>query len=147
MSISRTLSSAALKAPASALDPALWAGRALSFVVVAFLLLDGVMKLIDLPVVGETLQQLGYLPSLARGLGVLTVGIGVLYAIPRTAFLGAVLLTGLLGGAMATHLRVGSPIFSHLLFGLYVGLLAWVGLYLRDPRLRALVFRSAKAVA
>ncbi len=147
MSISRTLSSAALKAPASALGPALWAGRALSFVVVAFLLLDGVMKLIDLPVVGETLQQLGYLPSLARGLGVLTVGIGVLYAIPRTAFLGAVLLTGLLGGAMATHLRVGSPIFSHLLFGLYVGLLAWVGLYLRDPRLRALVFRSAKAVA
>jgi hypothetical protein len=147
MSISPTLRSASIQAPAPALGPALWAGRAMSFIVVAFLLLDGLMKLIDLPVVGETLRLLGYPPSLARGLGVLTVGIGVVYAIPRTAFLGAVLLTGLLGGAMATHLRVGSPIFTHLLFGLYVGLLAWGGLYLRDPRLRALFFRSAKAVA
>src|SRR3978361_2056613 len=116
----------------------LWAGRVMSFVVIAFLLFDGLIKVIELPVVGETLQQLGYPPGLARSLGVLTVGIGVLYAVPRTAFLGAILLTGLLGGAMATHRRVGSPIFTHFLFGLYVGLLAWGGLYLRDPRLRAL---------
>ena len=104
------------------------------------------MKLIELPVVAETLQQLGYPPGLARSLGALTIGIGVLYAVPRTAFLGAVLLTGLLGGAMATHLRVGSPIFSHFLFGLYVGLLAWGGLYLRDPRLRALFSQEVVAV-
>ena len=58
---------------------------------------------------------------------------------PRTAVLGAILLTGLFGGAMATHLRIGSPLFSHLLFGLYLGLLVWGGLYLRDARLRALI--------
>jgi hypothetical protein len=111
----------------------------MSFVVVAFLLFDGTIKVLDLPVVGETLEGLGYSASLARGLGVLTLAIAVLYAVPRTALLGAVLLTGLLGGAMATHLRVGSPVFTHLLFGLYVGLLAWAGLLLRDPRLRVLL--------
>ncbi len=63
----------------------------------------------------------------------------LLYAVPRTAVLGAILLTGLFGGAMATHLRIGSPLFSHLLFGLYLGLLVWGGLYLRDARLRALI--------
>jgi hypothetical protein len=63
----------------------------------------------------------------------------LLYAVPRTSVLGAILLTGLFGGAMATHLRVGSPLVSHLLFGLYLGLLMWGGLYLRDARLRALI--------
>jgi hypothetical protein len=119
---------------------ALWAGRIISGIVVAFLLLDGVVKVLDLAVVGETLNQLGYPASLARGLGVLTLLIAVLYAVPRTAFLGAVLLTGLLGGAMATHLRVGSPLFTHLLFGLYLGVLAWAGLWLRDARLRAVAW-------
>ena len=73
----------------------------------------------------------------------MTLACVVLYAWPRTAVLGAILMTGLLGGAIATHLRVGSPTFSHLLFGLYLGLLAWGGLYLRDPRLRALMPLSA----
>ena len=74
----------------------------------------------------------------------LTLLIAVLCAIPRTAFIGAVLLTGLLGGAMATHLPVGSPVFKHLLFGRYIGVLAWGGLWLRDPILRAMVGRPVR---
>lgn len=119
---------------------ALWIGRAMSGLVVAFLIFDGGIKLAPLSVVTETMQQLGYSgsPELARGLGVLTLAIALLYALPRTSILGAILLTGLLGGAMATHLRAGSPLFSHLFFGLYLGLIAWGGLYLRDVRLRRL---------
>ena len=126
--------------------PMLWTGRILSGLVILFLFLDGAIKVIPLPVVNETLIQLGYsgdVTSVARGIGVLTIAIGVLYAFPRTAFFGAVLLTGLLGGAMATHLRVGSPVFTHFLFGLYVGLMAWGGLYLRSPQLRAVLFQHS----
>ena len=123
---------------------AVWAGRIMSGIVVAFLTMDGAIKILDLAAVGDTLRQLGYPASLARGLGVLTLLIAVLYAVPRTAFLGAVLLTGLLGGAMATHLRVGSPVFTHHFFGLYIGVLAWGGLWLRDPRLRGVVGRPVQ---
>lgn len=120
---------------------ALWIGRAMSGLVVAFLIFDGGIKLAPLSVVTETMQQLGYSgsPELARGLGVMTLAIALLYALPRTSILGAILLTGLLGGAMATHLRVGSRLFSHLFFGLYLGLIAWGGLYLRNIRLRRLI--------
>ena len=120
---------------------ALWAGRIMSGLVVAFLIFDGVIKLMALPIVTETMDQLGYGASmnLARGLGILTLVCAGLYAVPRTSILGAILLTGLLGGAMATHLRIGSPLFTHLFFGLYLGLLAWGGLYLRDDRLRTLI--------
>jgi hypothetical protein len=120
---------------------ALWIGRVLSGLVIVFLLLDGAIKLVPIAEVTQTMQQLGYSGSVAqaRGLGVLTLACALLYALPRTAILGAILLTGLLGGAMASHLRVDSPVFSHLLFGLYVGLMAWGGLYLRDSALRALV--------
>jgi hypothetical protein len=124
-------------APASA--AARWTGRILSALVVLFLLLDGAIKVVEMEVVKQSLAELGYPQEIAFGLGILTLAIGVLYAIPRSAVLGAILLTGLLGGAMATHLRVGSPLFSHLLFGLYVGLMAWGGLFLRDQRLRALL--------
>lgn len=124
-------------APAS--GAARWTGRILSAVVVLFLLLDGAIKVVEMEVVKQSLAELGYPQEIAFGLGILTLAIGVLYAIPRSAVLGAILLTGLLGGAMATHLRVGSPLFSHLLFGLYVGLMAWGGLFLRDQRLRALL--------
>ncbi|OYU89698.1 MAG: hypothetical protein CFE29_11590 [Bradyrhizobiaceae bacterium PARB1] len=119
----------------------LWIGRILSGLVIAFLLMDGGIKLVPIKEVTETLQQLGYSGSLgqARLLGILTLGCALLYAVPRTSVLGAILLTGLLGGAMATHLRVDSPLFTHLLFGLYIGLMAWGGLYLRDPALRALM--------
>lgn len=125
----------------------LWTGRVMSGLVIAFLIFDGGIKLAPLSVVTETMQQLGYSgsPELARGLGVMTLAIALLYGLPRTSILGAVLLTGLLGGAMATHLRVGSPLFSHLFFGLYLGLLAWGGLYLRDAGLRRLIPLRAEA--
>ncbi len=116
-----------------------FAGRCISGLVVAFLLFDSAIKLADLPVVGETLEGLGYDRTLSQPLGVLTLGATLLYGLPRTAVLGAIVLTGLFGGAMATHLRAGSPIFSHLLFGLYLGVLTWAGLYLRDARLRRLL--------
>jgi len=120
-------------------NKALWTGRVMSGLVVLFLVFDGIIKLVPLKEVTETLAQLGYPTELAQGLGVLTLLCTVLYAVPRTSTLGAILLTGLFGGAMATHLRIGSPVFSHLLFGGYLGLLAWGGLYLRDPRVRALL--------
>ena len=120
-----------------------WTGLVMSGLVIAFLLLDGVIKLVPIAAVTETLAALGYPPGLERGLGVLTLVCTLLYAVPRTSVLGAILLTGLFGGAMATHLRVGSPLLSHLLFGLYLGLLVWGGLYLRDARLRTLMpFRT-----
>jgi hypothetical protein len=117
------------------------AGWVLSGLAIAFLLMDGGMKLVPLGVVTETMQQLGYpgTAELARTLGIVTIVGTLLYAWPLTALLGAILLTGYMGGAMATHLRVGSPLFSHLLFGFYLGLMIWGGLWLRDPRLRALM--------
>lgn len=122
-------------------NTAVWAGRIMSGLVIAFLLFDGAVKLVPIDPVTETMEQLGYPVSatLARGLGVVTLVCTVLYLVPQTSVLGAILLTGYLGGAIATHLRVGSPIFSHLLFGLYLGLMVWGGLYLRDPWLRALL--------
>ncbi|WVT73545.1 DoxX family protein [Sinorhizobium chiapasense] len=120
-------------------------GRVLSGVLVAFLVFDAAIKLVPLQVVTETVVALGYPadPALARLLGVLTLLCTLLYVIPRTSILGAILLTGYLGGAMATHLRAGSPLFTHLLFGFYLGVIAWGGLWLRDPRLRSLIpFKS-----
>lgn len=116
-------------------------GRVMSGLLVLFLAFDGAIKLLPLPVVTETMVALGYPADegLARLLGVLTLLCTLLYVIPRTSILGAILLTGYLGGAMATHLRAGSPLFTHLLFGLYLGVLAWGGLWLRDPRLRSLI--------
>jgi len=117
------------------------AGVTLSGLIVAFLVFDSVIKLIPLPVVTETMAGLGYSadPALARLLGVITLGCAILYAIPRTSVLGAILLTGLFGGAIATHLRVGSPLFSHLLFGVYLGVMAWSGLYLRNEAVRKMI--------
>jgi hypothetical protein len=107
---------------------------------IAFLLVDATMKLLALPVVLEAQAPLGFAgAATARGLGVLQLACTLLYAVPRTAVLGAIVLTGYLGGAVATHLRVGDPLFSHVLFGVYLGALLWLGLYLRDARLRALV--------
>lgn len=117
------------------------AGSILSGLIVAFLVLDGAIKLIPISPVTETMAALGYSsdPMLARGLGIITLACALLYAIPRTSVLGAILLTGLLGGAIATHLRVGSPIFSHLLFGAYLGIIAWGGLYLRYEAVRRMI--------
>jgi DoxX-like family len=117
---------------------AVWTGRVLSGLVVLFLIFDGAIKLIPLDVVITTSEQLGIPAHLARTLGVLTLICTLLYAWPRTSLLGAVLLTGYLGGAIYVHVRAGSPLFSHTLFGIYLGLMAWGGLWLRDPQLRAL---------
>ena len=117
------------------------AGYALSGLVIAFMLLDGGMKLVPLDVVLTTSAEMG-LPAtagFARMLGTIGLICTALYALPRTSVLGAILLTAYLGGAVATHLRIGSPLFTHVLFGVYVALLAWGGLYLRDARLRELI--------
>ena len=113
---------------------------ALSSVVILFMLFDGGIKLVPPAMVIEATAQLGYpaTPSFVRGLGILGLFCTLLYAIPRTSVLGAILLTGYLGGTVATHLRAGSPIFSHMLFGVYLGIMLWGGLYLRDERLRFL---------
>jgi DoxX-like family len=116
-------------------------GYVLSSVVILFMLFDGGIKLVPPAMVIETTAQLGYpaTVSFVRGLGILGLSCTLLYAIPRTSALGAILLTGYLGGTVAIHLRVGSPVFSHMLFGVYLGILLWGGLDLRDGRLRSLV--------
>jgi hypothetical protein len=120
---------------------ALIAGWLLSGLLIAFLLFDAAIKLVPLQVVIDTSRDLGLPtdPASARILGILTLGCALLYAIPRTSILGAILLTGYLGGAMAIHFRIGNPLFSHLLFGLYLGVFAWGGLYLRYPWLRRVI--------
>jgi hypothetical protein len=120
--------------------PALWLGRVLSGLVIVFLLLDGAIKLVPWPIVTETMDRIGYGSSenLSRSLGAITIICTVLYAVPPTSLVGAILLTGYLGGAIASHVRIGSPLFSHVLFGFYLGLMVWGGLWLRDRKLRAL---------
>lgn len=123
--------------------PLRWVGWALTGLFAAFMVFDVAIKLIRLPVVEETLAQVGYPPGLGFGIGVLEGALLILYLVPRTAVLGAVLFTGLFGGTMATHLRAGSPVATHILLGLYLALLAWGGLWLRDARLRSILpFRS-----
>ena len=119
----------------------IWTGRILSGLVIAFLTLDAGMKLVPVQPVIDSMRDLGFPESvaLARGLGVLLLACTILYALPRTAVLGAVLLTGYLGGAIAVHLRMGNPWFSHVLFGAYIGIAAWAGLLARRPDLRALI--------
>jgi hypothetical protein len=122
-------------------NKALWTGRILSGLVVLFLLVDSGFKLIR-PLPAPAVQafgQLGYPVGLAAGIGILLLACVALYAVPRTSVLGAILLTGYLGGAVASHVRVGDPWFSHALFPVYIGLFIWGGLYLRDQRLRALI--------
>jgi uncharacterized membrane protein YphA (DoxX/SURF4 family) len=117
-----------------------WTGRIMSGVVIVFLLFASAFPKFFVPQVSvPIMEQLGWPPKYLLLIGVIELVGALLYAIPRTALLGAILLTGLLGGAMATHLRVESPLFSHTLFGLYLGLLMWGGLWLRDPRIKALL--------
>ena len=132
MSISQTT-------PAS--SGALWTGRVLSGLIILFMIFDGVIKLPPLDVVTQTMVPLGWPAdaNVARTLGIIGLISTALYALPRTSVLGAILLTGYLGGAIATNMRVGSPLFSHTLFSVYLGIILWGGLYLRDPRVRALI--------
>jgi DoxX-like family len=118
-----------------------WTGRALSGLVILFLLLDAAMKIAALPVVSESAVMIGWTGDAGfwRAMGLLLLAITALHTWPRTAVLGAILLTGYLGGAVASHLRMSDPVFSHTLFGVYVGIALWGGLWLRDARIRNLL--------
>jgi hypothetical protein len=115
-----------------------WTGTVLSGLSVAFLLFDAVMKIAEAPPVIEACARIGYPVDTIRPIGITLLACVALYVVPRTAVLGAVLLTGFLGGAIATHVRLEDPLFSHTLFPVYVAALAWGGLYLRDARVRGL---------
>nr|WP_166180719.1 DoxX family protein [Altererythrobacter segetis] len=122
-------------APAS-----VWIGRALSMLFVVFMLGASVApKLLGLDVATQTLTELGWPARFVLMIGLFELAFTVLYAIPRTSVLGAILMTALLGGALATRMRVGSPLFSHTLFSIYLALFMWGGLWLRSPVLRALI--------
>lgn len=118
---------------------AVWAGRVLSALPVLFLLFDVSIKLMRLPMVDVASDELGLPRSRSVDLALLLAACLAIYLVPRTAPLGAVLLTGYLGGAVLVHVRVGNPLFSHVLFPTYVGALLWSGLFLRDQRVRRLV--------
>lgn len=113
----------------------LWAGHIISALPVLMLLFSGVMKLMKPASVMEGFVRLGYPESLALGIGIVELACVVIYVIPRTSVLGAILLTGYLGGATATHLRIGEPFFMPIV----LGVLIWGGLFLRDDQLRALI--------
>lgn len=125
--------------PAPISKSQLWTGRVLSTLGVLFLIFDAVLKLIKPAMVVEATVKLGYPESIITPLGIVLLSCVALYCIPVTRVFGAILLTGYLGGAVATHTRVGDPLFSHILFPTYVASLLWLGLYLRDPALRAFV--------
>ena len=115
----------------------LWAGRVISALPALFLLIDGIMKLVKPPVVVEATVKLGYSETVIVGFGIVLLACTIIYLIPRTAVLGAILLTGYLGGAIATHVRVGDPLFT-IIFPVILGTMIWGGLYLRHERLRSL---------
>jgi hypothetical protein len=118
---------------------AIWTGRFLSGAAVLFLTFDAAMKLFAFPAAIEATSQLGYPVNALSGIGMVEIVCLVLYLIPRTAPIGVILWTGYLGGAIATHVRVGNPLFSHVLFPIYVAALLWAGLWLRDRRVGALL--------
>ncbi|MGZ3452744.1 MAG: DoxX family protein [Polyangiales bacterium] len=121
----------------------LWVGRIASALAVSFLLFDSVIKLVKIQPVTESFARLGWPDGLARGVGLLELACIVVYLLPRTAIVGAILLTGFLGGAIATHVRIGDPLFSHVLFPVYVAALLWGGLFARDGRCRAILASRA----
>lgn len=116
----------------------LWVGRIASYLPALFLLVDGAMKLVKPPVVVEATVNLGYPESVIVPIGAVLIVCTILYLLPVTSVLGAILLTGYLGGAVATHVRIGEGLFS-IVFPVIFGMLLWFGLYLRDARLRALI--------
>jgi hypothetical protein len=117
-------------------------GWVLSILAILLLLADGFAKLIKPEPVVQATLQLGYPERTITTIGILVIICAIIYAIPRSAFLGAILLTGFLGGAIATHFRINNPLFSHTLFPVYVLLFIWLGLYLRSPSLRKLLLNS-----
>ncbi len=132
-----SLHSGALR-PGSA---SLWAGRVLSWLAILFFILDSAIKIPPIQPVIDTMVPLGWPadPGTTRMLAVLLLVPTALYVWRPTAILGAILITAYLGGAVAAHARIGSPLLSHTLFGVYLGVVVWAGLWLRDPRLRSLM--------
>ena len=116
-----------------------WAGRILTGLAVAFLIFDSVIKFSASAAVSQAMNQLGFPVHLAPAIGALELVLLAIYLFPRTSVLGAILWTGYFGGAIVLHVRVGNPLFSHVLFPIYVALLLWGGLYLREDRLRQLL--------
>ena len=117
----------------------LWTARAITGFAVAFLLMDAVMKVLQLAPAVQGTIELGFPASAVLGIGLLELACLALYTTPRTSIIGAILLTGYLGGAIASQVRVAAPVFSHILFPTYVAALLWGGLYLRDARVRGLI--------
>ena len=128
--------------PAETSDALLWTGRILSGIIIFLLTLGAVMKLIPIPPVIETMNNLGFVnpSSLARGLGIVLLICIILYTVPRTSLFGAVMLTAYLGGVIAIQLRAERPLLSHILFGGYIDALIWTALLLRNKKLRQFVF-------
>ena len=118
----------------------IWISWTLSALFAIFLLVASVApKLVGAKVAYESFAQLGWSDAHVMLIGAIELACVVLYLIPRTSVVGAILATGLLGGAIAAHLRVGSPLFTHVLFGVYLGALMWAGLWLREPTVRAML--------
>jgi hypothetical protein len=129
--------------PTSPSKAQIWTGRVLSAIIVLFLTMDAAGKFMMPKPVVDASEHLGLPLAFTHNLGFILLFCIVLYVIPQTSILGAILLVGYYGGAVCTHLRVGDPLFTHALFPVYFGIITWLGLYLRDTRLRALVpFRS-----
>jgi len=123
---------------------AVWTGRTLSGLVVLFLTFDAGMKLFALPAAVEGTTKVGYPASALLGIGIVQLVCLAFYLIPRTALIGAVLWTGYLGGAVAAHVRIGDPLFSHILAPIYFAAILWAGLWLRDRRVGALLASAAQ---
>jgi DoxX-like family len=117
----------------------IWAGRVLAGIAVLFLIMDTSFKLLVSHMAVEATEQLGYPARLIPVIGWMEAILLVLYLIPRTSVFGALLWTGYLGGAVATHFRLGNPLFTHQLFPIYIASLLWLGLWLRDRRVRAIL--------
>ena len=126
-----------------------WSGRVLTGLFALFILGASVLpKLSGMPIAEQTMAELGWPSGYVLMIGLMELTFLILYLIPRTSLLGAVLFTGLLGGAMATQIRAEMPLFSHVLFSIYLGLFMWGGLWLRDPAWRAMFpFRRARVPA
>jgi len=118
---------------------AVWTGRVLSGLAVAFLIFDASVKVLKSPLAIRATTQLGYPENVVAVLGLIQIVCVITYVVPSTSVLGAILWTGYLGGAVATHVRVGSPLLTHTFLPVYVGALLWLGLWLRDDRLRAVL--------
>lgn len=139
MSATLAASASAVSSSASRSKALKWTGRIMTGIAIIFLTMDAVVKLVGVKAAVEGTAQLGYQPHHLAIIGYIALACLVLYIIPRTAPLGAILWTGYFGGAVATHLRLDNPLFTHILSPIYFAAFLWIGLYIRDPRVRGLL--------